>query len=167
MQSTANETESHLWRQITPLLEDAMGRLGEKDRSAIVLRFFEGKSFSEIGTAFGASENAAKKRVNYALEKLRRYFSKRGVVSTTAVIAGALSANSVHAAPSVLAVSISAVAVTKGATASVSTLTLIKGALKLIAWTKMKTAVIAGAATLLAVGFATLAFPGGGPARGS
>jgi RNA polymerase sigma factor (sigma-70 family) len=56
MQSLANETEPELWPQMAPLLEDAMGRLGEKDRNAIALRFFEGKSFQEIGTAFGASE---------------------------------------------------------------------------------------------------------------
>ena len=129
-----------------------MGRLGEKDRSAIVLRFFEGKSFQEIGAAFGASENAAKKRVNHALEKLRRNFSKRGVVSTTAIIAGALSTNSVHAAPSTLADSISAIAVTKGAAAGASTLALIKGALKIMAWTKAKTAIIVGAGILLTVG---------------
>jgi RNA polymerase sigma factor (sigma-70 family) len=156
MQSTANETESDVWRQIVPLLEDAMGRLGEKDRSAIVLRFFEGKSFSEIGVAFGASENAAKKRVNYALEKLRRHFSKRGVVSTAAILATALSVNSIQAAPSVLAASISAVAVTKGATAGASTLTLIKGTLKLMAWAKMKIAFVASATALLAVTAATV-----------
>ena len=62
-------TEPEAWPQIVPLLEDAMGRLNEKERNAIILRFFEGKSFQEIATAFGASENAAKKRVAYALGK--------------------------------------------------------------------------------------------------
>src|SRR5208283_5637901 len=85
MQSLANETEPELWPQLAPLLEDAMGQLGEKDRNAIALRFFEGKSFQEIGAAFGASENAAKKRVAHALEKLHQYFSKHGVSSTTAI----------------------------------------------------------------------------------
>ena len=72
MQSLSSETESRIWPQIMPLLEDAMGRLGEKERDAVLLRFFEGKSFQEIGAAVGASENAAKKRVGYALEKLRK-----------------------------------------------------------------------------------------------
>jgi RNA polymerase sigma factor (sigma-70 family) len=54
-----------------------MGKLSEKERNAIALRFFEGKGFQEIGSLIGASENAAKKRVNYGLEKLRAYFSKR------------------------------------------------------------------------------------------
>src|ERR1017187_8249522 len=156
MQSLANETEPELWPQMAPLLEDAMGWLGEKDRNAIALRFFEGKSFQEIGTAFGASENAAKKRVAHALEKLHRYFSKRGVSSTTAIIAGAISANSVQAAPAMLAKSVTAVAIAKGAAASGSTLTLIKGALKIMAWTKAKTAIVSGVVVLLAAGTTTI-----------
>jgi len=140
------------WEQLAPLLEDAMGQLGDKDRAAVVLRFFGGKSFSEVASAAGVSENAAKKRVSHALEKLQRYFSKRGVSSTTAIIAGAISTHSVHAAPVTLAKTISAIAVAKGAAASGSTLTLIKGALKIMAWTKAKTVVVASVAVLLATG---------------
>ena len=84
------------------------------------------KNFAEVGAALGASEDAAKMRVNRALEKLRKFFTKRGVSSTTAIIAGAISANSVQAAPVVLAKSVTAVALAKGAAASSSTLTLIK-----------------------------------------
>src|ERR1700722_19004183 len=156
MQSLSNETEPEIWPQIMPLLEDAMGRLGEKDRNAIALRFFEGKSFQEIGTAFGARENAAKKRVAYALEKLRKYFSKCGVNSTAATLAGAISANSVQAAPAMLAKTATAVALAKGAAASTSTLTLIKGALEVMAWTKVKMAIVAGAVVLLATGTTTV-----------
>jgi RNA polymerase sigma factor (sigma-70 family) len=150
MQSLSNEPEAGVWPEIEPLLEDAMGRLGEKDRDAIVLRFFEGKSFQEIGAAAGATENAAKKRVAHALEKLRKFFGKRGVNSTTAIIAGTISANSVQAAPVALAKSVTLVAMTKGVAASGSTLTLIKGALKIMAWTKAKTAIIASMAIIFA-----------------
>ena len=72
-----------------------MGQLGQKDHDALVLRFFENKNFTEVGAALGASEDAAKMRVNRALEKLRKIFTKRGVRSTTAILAGAISANSV------------------------------------------------------------------------
>ncbi len=156
MQSLSNQTEPEIWPQIMPLLEDAMGRLGEKDRNALALRFFEGKSFQEIGAAFGLSENAARKRTNYALEKLRTYFSQCGVTSTTETIAGAFSANSVQAAPLALAKAVTAVALAKGATASTSTLTLIKGALKIMAWTKAKTAIVASVVVLLAAGTTTV-----------
>jgi uncharacterized protein (TIGR03435 family) len=157
MQSLSNETGSEVWQQITPLLEDAMGQLGEKDRNALVLRFFEGKTFQEIGTAFDASDNAAKKRVGHALEKLRKYFSKRGVASTAAIIAGVVSANAIQAAPAALAKTVSIVAITKGAGASGSTLTLLKGVLKIMAWTKMKTGILFGTGVLVAAGTATVA----------
>ena len=142
------------WQQLAPLLEDAMGQLGDKDRAAVVLRFFGGKSFAEVAAAAGVSENAAKKRVIHALEKLHRYFAKRGVSSTTAIIADAISTNSVQVAPVSLAKAVAAIAVTKGAAASGSTLTLIKGALKIMAWTKAKTAIVVGASVLLAAGTA-------------
>jgi RNA polymerase sigma factor (sigma-70 family) len=151
MQSLSRQTEPELWTQITPLLEDAMGDLGEKDRNALALRFFEGKTFSEIGTAFRVSENAARKRTDYALEKLRAYFFKRGVTSTTGSIAAAMSANSVHAAPAMLAKTAAAVALAKGATASTSTLALVKGALKIMAWTNSKVVIGASVVVLLAV----------------
>ena len=156
MQSILNQSEPEAWTRIAPLLGGAMEKLGQKDHDAVVLRFFEGKSFQEIGAAFGASENAAKKRVAYALEKLRKYFSRRGVILPVAVITVAISAHSVQAAPAVLAKTATAVAIVKGATAAGSTLTLIKGALKLMAWAKAKTAVIVGVGILFAAGTATI-----------
>jgi RNA polymerase sigma factor (sigma-70 family) len=113
MQSTLNEAEpthEETWNQIAPLLDGAMEQLGQKDHDALVLRFFENKTFAEVGATLGASEDAAKMRVNRALEKLRKFFTKRGVSSTTAIIAGAISANSVQAAPAGLAAIISATA---------------------------------------------------------
>jgi uncharacterized protein (TIGR03435 family) len=157
MQSTLNESEpAETWNQIAPLLDGAMEKLGQKDHDALVLRFFENKTFAEVGASLGASEDAAKMRVNRALEKLRKFFTKRGVSSTTAIIAGTISANSVQAAPVALAKTVTAVAIVKGAAASGSTLTLIKGALKIMAWTKAKTAIVAGAVVLLAAGTTTV-----------
>src|SRR5208282_5548050 len=100
MQSILNEPASdETWNQIAPLLDGAMEQLGQKDHDALVLRFFENKTFAEVGATLGASEDAAKMRVNRALEKLRKFFTKRGVSSTTAIIAGTISVNSVQAAP--------------------------------------------------------------------
>jgi uncharacterized protein (TIGR03435 family) len=152
MQSTLQEpADDRVWRQVAPLLDDAMGRLGEKDRNAVVLRFFENRSLREVGAVLGASEDAAKMRVTRALEKMHRFFNKRGVSSKTAIIAGVVSANSVHAAPVGLAATISASAV-KGSVVATSTLTLVKGALKIMAWTKAKTAIVVGVGVLLATG---------------
>ncbi|HTA94643.1 MAG TPA: sigma-70 family RNA polymerase sigma factor, partial [Verrucomicrobiae bacterium] len=152
MQSTLNEPENETWEQIAPLLDAAIAGLNEKDRHAVVLRFFQNKSLNEIGEALGASEDAAKMRVNRAMEKLRQFFVKRGIASTTAILAGAISANSVQAAPAMLAKAVTATAIAKGATASASTLTLIKGALNIMAWSKTQTAIVVGAIVLLAAG---------------
>ena len=157
MQTALNENESDAWMQIAPLLDAAMAGLNETDRHAVVLRFFDGKSLREVGAALGANEEAAKKRVSRALEKLRTFFAKRGVSSTTAIIAGAISANSVQAAPAALAKAVTVIAVAKGATAGGSTLTLIKGALKIMAWTKAKTAIVISAGLILTAGIATVA----------
>jgi uncharacterized protein (TIGR03435 family) len=144
------------WQQIAPLLDHALARLGQKDHDALVLRFFENKSLGEVGLAIGASEDTARMRVNRALERLRKIFTKRGVASTTAIIAGAISPNSIQAAPVGLAKSVTAVALAKGAVASASTLTLIKGALKIMAWTQMKTAIVISAGVVLAAGTTTV-----------
>ena len=154
-QSTMNEPEPQAWDLIAPLLDDALGRLGQKDHDAIVLRFLENKSLGEVGAAIGTSEDTARMRVNRAVAKLRKYFLKRGVDSTAAAITGAISANSIQAAPVTLAKVVTATAITKGAAASVSTITLIKGTLKFMAWTKAKTAIVVSACLVLTAGTTT------------
>ncbi|MGB7746661.1 MAG: sigma-70 family RNA polymerase sigma factor [Verrucomicrobiia bacterium] len=156
MQSTLNEPDDAAWEQLAPLLDEAMASLGEPDRDAIALRFFENKTAREIAMALKLSEEAAQKRVVRSLEKLRAFFAKRGVSSTTAIIAGAISTHSVQPAPAALAKAVTAIAITKGAAASGSTLTLIKGALKIMAWTEVKTAIVVGACVLFAVGTTTV-----------
>jgi RNA polymerase sigma factor (sigma-70 family) len=137
-QLTDCEKESEVWSQIQPLLDAAMGQLGRKDHDALVLRFFEGRSFREVSAALGTSEAAAKMRVNRALGKMRTFFSKRGLTFSTAAIAGAVSGNSLQAAPIGLATSVTVAAV-KGTSVTASTLTLIKITLKTMAYTKLKT----------------------------
>ena len=163
MQTVVNENESAAWTQIAPLLDAAMAGLNETDRHAVVLRFFDGKSMREVGAALGANEDAAKKRVNRALAKLQTFLRRRGVTSTTAIIAGAISANSVQAAPVALAKTVIAVALAKGAVASSSTLTLINGALGIMAWTKAQTTALAAVALILTAGTTTVLVKDSGP----
>ena len=115
MQNVMEEAgENVVWTEIAPLLDETMSRLGAKDLDALVLRYFENKSFAEVGVALGASEDAAKMRVGRALEKLRRLFAQKGVASTTEVLAGAIATHSVGIAPAVLAGVISTAAAAKG-----------------------------------------------------
>jgi RNA polymerase sigma factor (sigma-70 family) len=145
-----------LWEEISPLLDEALVQLGNQDRQAVLLRFFEGRSLTDVGRSLGIAEDAARMRISRALEKLRRFFLKRGVATTVAIIAGAMSANSVQGVPVALAKTITVLAVAKGAAASGSTLTLLNGALKLMAWTKAKTAIAVGATMVLAGGTTTM-----------
>jgi RNA polymerase sigma factor (sigma-70 family) len=156
MQSTLNETDAMAWAQIAPLLDEAMGHLGETDRSAVVLRFFENKTAAEVATALQLTEAAAHKRVNRALEKLRKIFTKRGVTLSATLIAGVVSANSVQAAPVGLAVTVTAIAA-QGASISATLTTLVKGTMQTMAWLKLKFAVGVGVAALLAGSVATVA----------
>jgi RNA polymerase sigma factor (sigma-70 family) len=155
MHSISTEPDDLTWKQIAPLLDEAMGSLGEIDRDTVVLRFFENKTAAEAAATLKLSEAAAHKRLNRALEKLRTFFKKRGVVSTTAILAGVMSAHSVHAAPAVLAKSATAAALAKGTGVGGSALVLAQGASKLMAWVKVKTAALATAAVI--AGFGTTA----------
>ncbi len=159
MQSMLNETEPDAapWQEIGPLLNIAMAGLDEKHHSALVLRYFEGKDWKQVGAELGIDERTAQTRSRRAVEKLRNFFVKRGIVQSSDVIAGAISANSIQAAPIALSKTVTAIALAKGATASASTLTLIKGALKLMAWSKAKTTVIAGVGILFLGGGITTA----------
>src|SRR5882724_3477901 len=140
MQSLLDETGSDVWRQIAPLLDDAVAGLSETDRHAIVLRFYEGRNLREVGAALGASEDAAEKRVNRAVEKLRMFFAKRGVTASSAAVAVVLGANAVQAAPVGLAAAISTAAALAG-TGIATTVTAT--ATKAIAMTTLQKTLIA------------------------
>ena len=109
--SRRSEAEAETWVQIAPLLDTAMEKLGQKDHDALVLRFFENRNFKEVGVALGASEDAAKMRVSRALEKLRKFLRETRRDFDHGHLAGAISANSVQAAPVALAKAVTAVAV--------------------------------------------------------
>ncbi|HVY68448.1 MAG TPA: sigma-70 family RNA polymerase sigma factor [Verrucomicrobiae bacterium] len=131
------------WQRLAPVLDDAMHELNEVDRHAVLLRFFEGRDLRAVGASLGLGENAARMRVDRALDKLRRLLERRGVRSTSAALAAALAAQTVTAAPAAVVTQILAGALVSTAT-GFSTLTL----LKLMASTKIKLAV----ATLIAAG---------------
>jgi RNA polymerase sigma factor (sigma-70 family) len=126
MQSILNEPTDAAWFEIAPLLDEAMDRLGQTDRDAVALRYFENKSAAEIGAALRMSEETARRRVNRAVEKLRQFFLKRGVDSTAARIGESISTNSIQVAPVALTKMVTAVALVKGAAAGGSAATLAK-----------------------------------------
>ncbi len=144
------------WEQIAPLLDEAIARLGEKDRDAVLLRFFEKKELKDVGLALGSTEEAAKKRVGRAIEKLRSFLARRGLIVPAVVLTSACAAQAVQAAPAGLVATIQSAAGLKGAASAASTLALVKGTMNALYWTKLKTAICLGAAALLAGGAATV-----------
>ncbi len=149
-------TESDgVWEHIAPHLDAALGELSEADRDALLLRYFERKSAQQMAQVLGVSDEAAQKRVSRAVERLREFFAKRGVTVGVSGLVVVISANAVQTAPVGFAQSLSATALLKGVAASGSTLTLIEGTLKLMAWTNSKTAILVSAAVILVAGTAT------------
>jgi hypothetical protein len=93
-----------------PMLDEVIRQLPDDDRTAILLRFFEKRDFRSVGEAIGTSEDAARMRVNRALEKLQSLLKKRGVTATAAVLGAALATDAVVAAPAGLAAALATTA---------------------------------------------------------
>jgi RNA polymerase sigma factor (sigma-70 family) len=151
-QLTSNPAPAEAWDQLRPMLDEAMHELSERDRNAILLRYFEGRQLAEVGAKLGLSEDAARMRVGRALEKLRGRLAGRGVASTAAALAALLASQTVTAAPAGLAVNIAGTALASASAGAGSTLTI----LKLITMTKLKIGlisalVVAGVATPLII----------------
>src|SRR6266516_3073632 len=150
MQELSSEAN---WDDLSPLLDEAMGHLGAKDRDAVLLRYFERKELRAVGDALGTSEEAARKRLGRALERLRRHLTGRGVTLSAATLASALTGSAVQAAPAALAGTISA-AVVAGAAAAAASSSF--NLLNLMSMTKLKAgilsaAVVVGAGTPIVV----------------
>jgi RNA polymerase sigma factor (sigma-70 family) len=110
--------------EIAEHLEPAMAELDAGDRDALVLRFLANRGLREVGAELGISEEAARKRVNRALERLRAVLEHRQLTTTTLVLAAALT-SSVVAVPKGLGATISSTALAPAATAAVTKATLI------------------------------------------
>ncbi len=98
------------WQKLAPVLDQAIGELGERDRDAVVLRFFEGRPFAEIGATLRLTEDAARMRVERALEKLRAGLDRRGINSTAAALGVALANQAAATAPAGVAASVAGAA---------------------------------------------------------
>lgn len=123
---------------LAPVLDEAVNQLSAEDRAAILLRFFEQHDFKSVGEALGSNEEAARKRVDRALDKLHSLLRVRGVTLSGTALATTLAAGSVVAAPAGLALTVSTVALTTAAAGAGTTLTI----LQIMSMTKLKVAVV-------------------------
>src|SRR5436190_18195788 len=96
---SAPEDDTSAWREALPLLDEAIARLSETERSLVLARYCQGESVAEVAQRFGLSPAAAQKRGERALEKLAGMLRRRGVVLTAAVLASGMAPRLTHAAP--------------------------------------------------------------------
>lgn len=131
------------WDAIAPLLDGALGALGRRDREAVLLKYIEGRSHRDVGLAMGISEEAARKRISRAIERLRGLFGRGGLtVSVAAVVAMLATQASAVGAPAGLAGTITSAAVAGGTGGGVAALAALgKGAGSIVTWMKSKVAI--------------------------
>ena len=134
------------WAQLAPLLDAALDSLNTKDRDAVLMRYFNDRPFAEIGATLGLSENAARMRVERALDRLQNLLSKRGITSTTAALGLALSQNAVSAAPTDTAALITTASLGNAAAAGTSSF------FAYFLMTKLQLTLAGAAAIALAIG---------------
>jgi RNA polymerase sigma factor (sigma-70 family) len=131
MPDTESRAEPQIdWEDLRPVIDEAMDQLKERDREVVLLRYFGGLTFAEVGFRLNLTENAARMRTERGLDQLRVHLCKRGVTSTTVAL-GLLLANSpLAAAPVGLAATVStaafATAPTSGAAGLVNVLLMSK-----------------------------------------
>ncbi|MGZ9272376.1 MAG: RNA polymerase sigma factor, partial [Candidatus Binatia bacterium] len=145
-----NELEDHSQANlgaVAPILDEAINNLGAQDRQAILLRYFEQRDLRSVGQALGSNEDAARKRVSRALDKLREMLKRRGVTLSTSALASALAAQAVTAAPAGLAVVITTSALATAAAGGGTALTL----LHIMSMTKLQGGVIAAITVALSI----------------
>jgi RNA polymerase sigma factor (sigma-70 family) len=137
------------YEQIVPILDEAVNQLSAADRQVILLRYFEGQELRAVGQALATTEEAARKRVARALDKLRGLLRRQGVAISCTSLAALLAAQAVTAAPAGMAVSVTSAALASAASGGGVTLAIFK----IMAMTRLKIAVsavvVAGLGTTL------------------
>lgn len=108
-----DDTNNPEWDKLRPVLDDVLSEIDEGDRDAVLLRFFDARSFADIGTRLRLTENAARMRVSRSLDKLNAALAKRGITSTASALGVAVGQQASAAMPAGLAASITAAALSK------------------------------------------------------
>ena len=124
------QDDSSAWAELSPHLDEAMNGLPDAERKALMLRFFENRNLRSIGDALGTTEEAARKRITRALEKLRAQFLRRGITAPgAAVLAALLAARGTSEASHNITVGLASTALQQaaaagGAVAAITTITI-------------------------------------------
>jgi RNA polymerase sigma factor (sigma-70 family) len=137
------------WDELRPIIDQALAELPEYDREAILLRFFEDQNYAGVAAGLGLGENAARMRVERALEKLRGRLARRGITSTGAALGLVLASQPAVAAPTGMATIVASTSLAAVATSGALGTT---GLLRLIHFMNTGKLAIATVGLCLAVG---------------
>lgn len=97
-----SDITASIWRELRPLLDEALDHLSRGDREALILRYLQDAPYATVAHALGVSENTATKRTARALERLRSLLARRGVTAPAALLSATLLAHTAEAAPASL-----------------------------------------------------------------
>ncbi len=127
MQELSSDPAAALdWDRVRPVLDEVIDELSDSDREAILMRFFAGRDYAGVGAKLNLNDNAARMRVERALDKLRALLERRGVTSTSAALAAAMASQAVLAAPAGLVATVTGAALAgAGAGAGVAASTVV------------------------------------------
>src|SRR6185437_12962022 len=150
-QMQQNEFGADTWKNVAPLLDEALSGLRETDRDAIVLHFFQNEPVQKVGEALGVSQQAAAKRISRALDKLRGFFGRRGFLMSSLILGATLTKYSTQAAPALLGQSVVTSVFMQAPATAAAHYALVHETLKAWQWTKTKWLVGLGFASAVAV----------------
>jgi RNA polymerase sigma factor (sigma-70 family) len=144
------------WQQLAPLLDQLVERLARPDREAILLHYYRDMSFADVGAQLGTTADAARKRVERAIEKLRRLAADQGAaLSATALATHLTNYLRLTPPPGLVATATVAATAPAGSAMAAATTTIVKGAITMMASTKITFAALALLLVVVAGGICT------------
>jgi RNA polymerase sigma factor (sigma-70 family) len=143
--------ETPEWQELAPMLDQLIGQLPRADREAILLRYYRDLSFADVAEQIGSTPDAARKRVERAIEKLRQMTAEKGSpISLASLTAGLATFVRIPPPPGLIATVTTVATAPAGSAIASSTAGIVKGALTMMSSAKI-TAVAVAAVALIAV----------------
>jgi RNA polymerase sigma factor (sigma-70 family) len=91
-------SETAVWRDLRPVLDEELGRLSAKYRVPFVLHYLEGRTNEEVARELGCPVGTVLSRLGRARERLRFRLIRRGLALSAGALAASLTGNALSAA---------------------------------------------------------------------
>lgn len=128
----------------------ALDRLPDRDREAILLRYFNDQTLEQIGHVQNVAASTVGRRIDRALAHMRHLLKQKGIAVSPAILAGVMAGIGHTAAPQAATASIRTLALASGSlpVSTAGSIGLAKGAINAMTLLKIKLATAAAIATL-------------------